>query len=58
MSTDHRKKEREVVAAAEQRYSAKYGSAPDMSSYQVRREKKFQLTNARVCRRATMRAEA
>jgi hypothetical protein len=36
LSADHRKREREVVAAAEQRYSAKYGSAPDMSSYQAR----------------------
>ena len=38
VSTDHRRKEREIVVAAEQRYSAKYGSAPDMDSYQSYRE--------------------
>jgi hypothetical protein len=30
MSTDHRKKEREVVAAAEQRYSAKFDKERQM----------------------------
>lgn len=33
MSQEHRRKEREVVVEMEARYSAKYGSPPDLSGY-------------------------